>query len=70
MAGSSGGKIGAVYQPCSEDVVGARLQRGAARGMWVQACHCEWECRKRYAAVLQEPCAGFGDQGVKASPRE
>ena len=38
--------------------------------MWVQACHCEWECRKRYAAVLQEPCAGFGDQGVKASPRK
>ena len=34
----------------------------------VQACHCEWERRKRYAAVLQEPCLGFGDQGVKASP--
>ena len=30
--------------------------------------HCEWECRRRYAEVLQEPCpsATFGDpsQGV------
>ena len=58
------GKIG------SGDIVGDRLQSGAVQGMCVQACHCEWECRKRYAAILQEPCPGFGDQGVKASPRE
>ena len=31
MARSSGGKIGAVYQPFSEDIVGARLQRGQGK---------------------------------------
>ena len=62
MVRSSGGKIGAVYQPGSWDIVGARLQRGAGQGMYVQACHCEWERRKRYAAVLREQCPGFGDQ--------
>ena len=70
----TGVKQGVVYQPGSADVIGSNLAviqpgRQGFRGFLCKRCapasHCKFECPKRHAEILLEPCPGFDDQGAR-----
>ena len=73
-AGLTGVKQALVCQPGSADVIGSNLAviqpgRYGIRGFLCKRCapasHFKFECPKRYAETLLEPCPGFDDQGTR-----
>ena len=60
---------GSVFLPISADIVGSALalRQSPPLGMTCRSCssalHSSWECPRRYAQVLSQPCPGFDALG-------